>query len=115
MASLKLVCVVLVCMVITTPMTTQAITCGQVSGKLAPCVNFLKTGGPVPGDCCSGVKAINDAAQTTPDRQAACQCLKNAASSISGINPGNAASLPSACGVNVGYPISTSVDCKSVK
>ncbi|CAN1229985.1 Non-specific lipid-transfer protein [Linum grandiflorum] len=65
--------------------------------------------------CCGGVKSLNAAATTTPDRQAACRCLKSTSASIpaSSINYGLAAGLPGRCGVNVGFPISPSVDCNS--
>lgn len=104
-------CVVMTCMVLTTPYAEAAISCGQVVSKLAPCVSYLTKGGAVPLPCCSGVKALNDAAKSTPDRQAACSCLKSAYSSNSGINPGNAASLPGKCGVSIPYKISPSTDC----
>ncbi|MDG6100426.1 hypothetical protein EXU34_23615, partial [Alteromonas sp. ZYF713] len=79
-------CVVVTCMVLAAPYV-EAITCGQVTSKLAPCVGYLQKGGVVPPSCCSGVKALNSAAKTTPDRQATCNCIKSASSSISGINP----------------------------
>ncbi|CAN1229987.1 Non-specific lipid-transfer protein (Fragments) [Linum grandiflorum] len=44
--------------------------------------------------CCGGVK-------------------KNFAAGASSINYGLAAGLPGRCGVNVGFPISPSVDCNS--
>ncbi|KAJ9185487.1 hypothetical protein P3X46_005118 [Hevea brasiliensis] len=77
MAALKMVSiVVVVCMLVAAPMTAQAITCGQVTSALAPCVRYLKsTGGSPPGPCCNGVRTINGAAKTTVDRRAACQCL----------------------------------------
>lgn len=113
MASLKSVClVVMMCMVVLgAPMAQAGISCGQVSSELAPCLGYLR-GGPGPsGPCCSGVKALNNAARTTPDRQAACNCLKNTARAISGLNQGNAAALPGKCGVNIPYKISTSTNC----
>ncbi|KAJ4704248.1 Non-specific lipid-transfer protein [Melia azedarach] len=107
-------CVVLLmmCMVLGAPIAQAAITCGQVTSTLAPCIPYLRSaGGPVPPPCCSGVKSLNAAAVTTPDRQAACKCLKTAASSISGVNYGLAAGLPGKCGVNIPYKISPSTDC----
>ncbi|KAK8556550.1 hypothetical protein V6N13_064572 [Hibiscus sabdariffa] len=54
------------------PLAQGAITCGQVSSALVPCLPYLKSGGTVPPACCNGIKSLNSAAQTTPDRQAAC-------------------------------------------
>eukprot|EP01018_Ginkgo_biloba_P003398 Gb_02342 [translate_table: standard] len=88
-----------------------AITCNQVTGKLMQCASFLVGSAAKPsGPCCAGVKSLNSMAKSTPDRQATCGCLKNAAGSY-GINLGNAKKLPGACGVNVGVPIDPSVNC----
>lgn len=109
--TLKVVCMVVVmCSVLGAPIA-EGITCGQVSSSLAPCINYVKSGGAVPPGCCSGIKALNDAAKTTHDRQAACNCLKTAAANIPGINPNLAAGLPAKCGVNIPYKISTSTNC----
>ncbi|KAK8556549.1 hypothetical protein V6N13_064571 [Hibiscus sabdariffa] len=112
--SLKLACVVVLCLVVGAP-SAQGITCGQVTSSLAPCIRYLRTGGAVPPACCSGIKALNSAAKTTADRQTACNCIKSASGSISGINYGLAAGLPGKCGVSIPYKISPSTDCKSVK
>ncbi|XP_039045448.1 non-specific lipid-transfer protein-like [Hibiscus syriacus] len=113
--SLKLACLVVLCLVVGAPLA-RAITCGQVTSTLGPCIPYLKSpGGAVPPACCSGIKTLNGAAQTTPDRQAACNCIKSAAASIPGINVGLAAGLPGKCGVSILYQISPSTDCKSIK
>nr|1T12_A Chain A, NONSPECIFIC LIPID-TRANSFER PROTEIN 1 [Nicotiana tabacum] len=91
-----------------------AITCGQVTSNLAPCLAYLRNTGPL-GRCCGGVKALVNSARTTEDRQIACTCLKSAAGAISGINLGKAAGLPSTCGVNIPYKISPSTDCSKVQ
>ncbi|MBA0779783.1 hypothetical protein Gotri_003989, partial [Gossypium trilobum] len=111
--SLKLACVVVLCMVVGAPLAQGAVTCGQVASSLAPCIAYLtgNVAGAVPSNCCGGIKSLNSAAQTTPDRQAACKCIKSAAASISGINYGIASGLPGKCGVNIPYKISPSTDC----
>ncbi|KAI3852971.1 hypothetical protein MKW92_002650 [Papaver armeniacum] len=112
---LKLACVVLACMVAVAPYAAEgAISCGMVTSKIAPCLSYL-TGGALTSGCCPGVESLLAAAQTTPDRQAACNCLKSASTSIAGINYDNAASLPSKCGVNIPYQISPSTDCTKVQ
>ncbi|CAH2069437.1 unnamed protein product [Thlaspi arvense] len=85
-----------------------AITCGTVTGSLVPCATYLTKGGAVPPPCCAAVKKLNGMAQTTPDRQAACKCLKAAAKSI---NPSLASGLPGKCGVSIPYPISMNTNC----
>lgn len=107
---LKVVSVVLMCMVVGSTVA-QAITCGQVSSSLAPCINYVRNGGVVPPGCCSGISALNNAARTTADRQAACNCLKTAANNIPGLNPNLVAGLPGKCRVNIPYKISTSTNC----
>ncbi|XP_039009422.1 non-specific lipid-transfer protein-like [Hibiscus syriacus] len=113
--SLKLACVLALCLVVGAPLAQGAISCGQVSSSLAPCIPYLTNGGEVPPACCGGVKYLNAAAQTTPDRQSACNCLKSAAASVNGINYSFASELPGKCGVSIPYHISPSTDCKSVK
>ncbi|KAJ1419249.1 Plant lipid transfer protein/Par allergen [Sesbania bispinosa] len=117
MAGMKFALVAVMCMaVMVAPMAEAVITCGQVTSSLAPCLGFLGGKAPAPSTaCCNGVKALNGAAQTTPDRQAACKCLKSAAGSIVGFNAGKAASLPGKCGVNIPYKISTSTNCATIK
>ncbi|CAN8248471.1 unnamed protein product [Cochlearia groenlandica] len=85
-----------------------AVTCGTVASSLAPCGPYLANGGAVSGPCCAGVKNLNGMAQTTPDRQQACRCIKAAAG---GINPSLASSLPGKCGVSIPYPISMNTNC----
>nr|XP_043635709.1 non-specific lipid-transfer protein Lac s 1-like [Erigeron canadensis] len=112
---MKLFCVMFACMLVSSPYAEAAITCGQVVTKLMPCLIYLRgTGGAVPPACCNGVKGLNSAASTTPDRKTACNCLKSAYASYSGINPDNALGLPSKCGVNIPYKISPSTDCSKV-
>ncbi|XP_042509151.1 non-specific lipid-transfer protein Lac s 1-like [Macadamia integrifolia] len=112
---MKLVCLVLACMVVAAPHAVDALTCGQVVSKLAPCLTFLRRGGSVPGTYCIAMRSLNVAAKTTPDRRTSCGCLKNAYKSVSGINVANAAGLPRKCGVNLPYKISSSIDCSKVR
>ena len=116
-ASYKVACIAVLCMVAVAvvPYAEAAITCGTVTAKLGPCLPYLRKGGAVPPMCCSGVKGLNSMASTKPDRQQACQCIKNAAQQIPGINPGFASGLPGKCGVKIPYPISTSTDCTKVQ
>lgn len=105
----KIACFVLLCMVVVAP-HAEALTCGQVTSTLAPCLPYLMNRGPL-RNCCDGVKGLLGQAKTTVDRQAACTCLKSAASSFTGLNLGKAAALPNTCSVNIPYKISPSTDC----
>ncbi|KAK4745911.1 hypothetical protein SAY87_012223 [Trapa incisa] len=92
----------------------SVLNCGQVASSVAPCLTYLRNAGPLTPTCCAGVSSLNNAARITPDRQAACTCLKTLASNVGGINPALAASLPSNCGVSIPYSISPSIDCTKV-
>ncbi|KAM0050548.1 putative plant non-specific lipid-transfer protein/Par allergen [Helianthus debilis subsp. tardiflorus] len=108
---MKMACVVVACMVVLAPHAEAALTCGTVVSSLIPCLPYLRSGGMPSPSCCGGVKRLNGAANNSADRKTACGCLKNAYSSNPGINSGNAASLPSKCGVNIPYKISPNTDC----
>ncbi|TLO84140.1 hypothetical protein FEG29_18465 [Acinetobacter baumannii] len=110
---MKMACVVVACMVVFAP-NANAITCGQVTGGLLPCLGYLRNGGPVPAACCNGVKGLNNAAKTPADKKIACNCLKGSYSAIGGINAANAGNLPGKCGVNIPYKISPSTDCNKI-
>ncbi|KAK1355547.1 Non-specific lipid-transfer protein [Heracleum sosnowskyi] len=113
------VVMVIYMVVATTPnvkLAEGALTCGQVTGALAPCLAYLRTQGsvPVPVTCCNGVRGLNRAARTTVDRRTACNCLKQTATAISDLNLNAAVGLPGKCGVNIPYKISPSTDCNRV-
>ena len=86
-----------------------AVTCGQVNSAIGPCLAYARGSGSSPSAaCCSGVRSLNSAARSTTDKRAACNCLKSAAGRVSGLNAGNAASIPSKCGISIPYTISAS-------
>ncbi|KAL6987979.1 hypothetical protein U1Q18_013725 [Sarracenia purpurea var. burkii] len=115
MAVLKVACMLVMCMVVVAPYAEAAISCGQVVTSLTPCISYLRSnGGPVPAPCCNGIKSLNSAARTTPDRQAACNCMKSASGSVPGVNIKLAGSLPGKCGVNIPYKISPNTDCTKI-
>jgi hypothetical protein len=111
---MQLVAIAVVAAVLLASATTSeaAVTCGQVSSAISPCLSYARGQGSGPSAaCCSGVRSLNSAASTSADKRTACNCLKSAAGRISGLNAGNAASIPSKCGVSIPYTISTSTDC----
>ncbi|XP_004514554.1 non-specific lipid-transfer protein 1-like [Cicer arietinum] len=115
MVNMKLACVVVMCMAMLYAQTGGALTCGQISNNLVPCVGYLQYGGLISKRCCDGVKSIANDATTTPARRFTCNCLKSAAAAVKKINPNNAQLLPGKCGVNIPYKISTSTNCASIK
>lgn len=109
-------CVIfLIALVVLAPQAKATVTCGTVATSLTPCLNYLQAGasGAVPGGCCTGIKTLNGAAQSTPDRQMVCQCLKSAAKAMPNVNVGLASSIPPKCGVNIPYKLDPSTDCSS--
>ncbi|KAF4378956.1 hypothetical protein F8388_022043 [Cannabis sativa] len=52
-------------------MTESALSCGQVTSSLGPCLNYLKNGGALRNGCCAGIKRLVGMAQTAPDRRTA--------------------------------------------
>ena len=116
MARAQLVVVALVAaMLLVAPYTADAaISCGMVNSALGPCLAYARGGGSPSAACCSGVKRLAGAAQNTADRRTACNCLKSVVNGR-GIKAGNAASIPSKCGVSIPYPISSSVNCNTIR
>jgi hypothetical protein len=111
---MQLVAIAVVAAVLLAAATTSeaAVTCGQVSSAISPCLSYARGQGSGPSAaCCSGVRSLNSAASTSADKRTACNCLKSAAGRVSGLNAGNAASIPSKCGVSIPYTISASIDC----
>ncbi|XP_021888915.1 non-specific lipid-transfer protein 1-like [Carica papaya] len=116
MANVKLARGLVLFMAVAGALTSEALTCGQVASALGPCLTYLqgKAGNSPPAACCAGVGSLNSAAQTTPDRRTACQCLQSAAKDTN-FNSNLAASLPGQCGVSIPYKISTSTNCNTIK
>lgn len=109
---------VVMCMVVAAvPHAEGAITCGDIIGKLEPCLNYALGQGALTSQCCNGVQSVYAAATTTPDRQAVCDCLKRVSSSSGGarVNTGNIQALPGKCGVNLPYKISPNMNCAAVR
>ncbi|TYH49460.1 hypothetical protein ES332_D10G138400v1 [Gossypium tomentosum] len=115
--SLKLACVVVLCLLVDAPLAQGAISCDQVKSSLLPCVGYVRGNNarPAPPNCCKGIRSLKSAARIRLDRQAACKCIKSLAADISDINYSVAAGLPGQCNVHIPYKISPSIDCKRVK
>lgn len=95
MATLKLVCGLMLCMLVVEPMVTNALTCRDVARQLAPCINYLKNGRALPKGCCVGLGTWTTSlkppliVELLADR-----CLQNAAKTIIGLRQNLAESLP---------------------
>ncbi|KAG2622689.1 hypothetical protein PVAP13_3KG042300 [Panicum virgatum] len=81
--------VVLVAALVAAETASAAVSCGEVTSAVAPCLGYAMGSSASPSAaCCNGVRL--------------------------GGNMRNAASIPSKCGVNVGVPISPNVDCSKI-
>ncbi|KAL0375448.1 UNVERIFIED_CONTAM: Non-specific lipid-transfer protein 1 [Sesamum radiatum] len=87
------------------------ITCGKVTSTLAPCFEYVLSGGQVPMSCCVGVMSLYKEASTSADRRNVCVCLKSITSSASPGAINNAKGLPGKCGVSIPYEITPKIDC----
>ncbi|KAL3753377.1 hypothetical protein ACJRO7_000727 [Eucalyptus globulus] len=107
-ALLKLACLLLAYMAVAVaPVARAAVTCSQ-----ALCIPYMRSDmGPMLASCCNGFKSLDSAAQTMPDCQATCECLKPVSGSISDLNYGVVAGLPEKCGVSIPYKISPGTNC----
>ncbi|KAK6919507.1 Bifunctional inhibitor/plant lipid transfer protein/seed storage helical domain [Dillenia turbinata] len=83
------------------PHVEAAMSCGSVAKNLSPCLGYVRGQGSIPPACCTGIKALNGDAKSTPDRQTVCQCLKSAAGTISGVQYNLVSGLPRKCGGKV--------------
>ncbi|PKA51857.1 Non-specific lipid-transfer protein 3 [Apostasia shenzhenica] len=98
------------------PNPATALTCEEVVTSLSGCLAYLRGAGaapPPPTGCCAGVRHLLDAARTTPDRQQGCRCIQSILRSFSGLNLSRAAAVPGGCRVDIGYPVSLSLDCST--
>ncbi|KAL1544863.1 non-specific lipid-transfer protein 1-like [Salvia divinorum] len=111
---MKPVSTILMSAVLIAAVAEAEISCGTVLNHISVCIPYVTNKGPI-GKCCDGVKTLNEAAKTTPDRQAVCGCLKNMATAYPGIDYDKTAGLPKECGVDVPYIISPDIDCSKVK
>lgn len=112
MARLAMLAALAIVLMVAAPAAEAALSCGQVTGYIASCIPYAGNKVPAPSrQCCSGVKTLSSITKSTPDRQAACNCLKNAAKTIKGLNAGKVSGIPGKCGVSVPYVIGTTTDC----
>ncbi|PPD70716.1 hypothetical protein GOBAR_DD32412 [Gossypium barbadense] len=80
-----------------------AITCEQVTYLLIPCISYGVFGGTVAPSCCTGIKTLDAAAKTTEDRRKKCNCIKEGAAKIPGLNYDRVNEIPAKCGTTCPY------------
>ncbi|RZC63035.1 hypothetical protein C5167_024806 [Papaver somniferum] len=87
----------------------QQLLCTPVLDSITPCIDYAFTGGQtVPQQCCDNIKKIST---TKDDRQQVCQCAKNLAPMVPGLNYENVGNILKKCGVDVSLKISPEIDC----
>ena len=90
-----------------------AVSCDEVNEYLASCIPYLTSGAGNPSaQCWGGVGKLQKISETTADKQAACNCVKQAAARIPTIKEDAASSLPAKCNVQINYPISKNTNCQ---
>ncbi|CAL1368399.1 unnamed protein product [Linum trigynum] len=99
---------------IVVPCAKAEISCLQITMQLTPCIPYGVLGGSVPPACCQGVKDSMALVNTTEDLRAKCQCVKDGAAGIPGINYTRVNELPSICHVTVPYVVSPETDCSKL-
>lgn len=88
--------------------------CEYVNPILPICAPYLTGRVTDPGAaCCDNVVRLNNNVRTKTDRQTACQCLKDAASTISTWKDLAASQLPTRCNIQNIIPISRNANCQA--
>ncbi|KAJ0450574.1 putative plant non-specific lipid-transfer protein/Par allergen [Helianthus annuus] len=77
---------------------SEAISCGDLTGMISPCLGYLRSGGSPTKGCCDGARRVQGATRSQADRQFACKCAKAAAPRLK-VQPDLAGSLPGKCGI----------------
>lgn len=106
-----LVAIVMACMIIGGCHAEATVTCEQVTIWLTPCIAYAVMGGSVSPLCCQGVYSLNKAYKNGDDRRGACQCIKDTAAYIPGIDYNRVNAIPGKCGTKCPYKVYPSTDC----
>ncbi|GFY95962.1 hypothetical protein Acr_11g0002680 [Actinidia rufa] len=101
------------------PAMAAAPSCTKVITELLPCLSYLKLvpsdkgDGPSPA-CCAGVEDLYDEGKSKPDREAICECIKDALGKIGPYNPEKIPEIPKKCGVPIDLPpVHADFDCST--
>lgn len=96
--------------------TGSMVSCGEVEMCLIGCMDYLTQGDhdhdhDPTAACCYGLDYLQFITPTPPLRQAACECLKEAANGYPDLNQDQAASLPAKCHLQINFTISPTINC----
>jgi len=91
----------------------NATSCTEVAKDLAPCLTFIQGKQNKPSQkCCDGAKLLNNAAETQPDRQDICECIKTALSAVGNVDTSRIPLIVKDCKLSVKLPpIGPKTDC----
>ncbi|RDY07522.1 hypothetical protein CR513_08352, partial [Mucuna pruriens] len=101
-----LVASVMACMLITCSYAESTLTCDQITIWLTPCIAYAVLGGNVSSLCCQAYKSGDD-------RRGACQCIKDRAAYIPGIDYNRVNEIPGKCGTKCPYKVYPSTNCSA--
>ncbi|CAL0316773.1 unnamed protein product [Lupinus luteus] len=89
--------------------------CSDAMNQIAPCLGYTigQGGDAPPSEYCNGVRALVSSVPTTPDRRAACECLKGAAAAFHVIKDDLANSLFKKYSVSMEFSISKDINCET--
>ncbi|XP_019418995.1 PREDICTED: non-specific lipid-transfer protein 1-like [Lupinus angustifolius] len=110
-----LVATIMACMVIIGSHAEATVTCEQVTIWLTPCISYAVLGGNVSSLCCQGVHSLNAAYKNGDDRRGSCQCVKDRAALIPGIDYNRVNEIGEKCGSKCPYKVYPTTDCSKVK
>ncbi|KAL8126857.1 non-specific lipid-transfer protein P3-like [Apium graveolens] len=93
----------------------EAVSCADLAPAVAQCGPYATGANSQPSDgCCGAVKAVNAQSQTAQDRRTLCTCLKQAASSVPGVQLSAVAAIPQKCGLPVSFPTNPNFNCDTI-
>ncbi|KAG8633684.1 non-specific lipid-transfer protein 1 [Manihot esculenta] len=115
-SKVEFLAVIVVCsLFVIAPHVYAKISCEQVTMLLTPCIPYAVFGGDVPPACCSGIKESLALVKTTEDLRLKCECVKEGAAGIPGLNYTRVNELPAKCGTTSPYLVSPNTDCSKLK
>ncbi|XP_047152719.1 non-specific lipid-transfer protein A-like [Vigna umbellata] len=95
--------------------SSKGLTCEQEVALVQPCVDYLTKKTEAPStSCCDGLKKIISSSPTKKEKQAACKCLKKAASEIPNLCKQRANNLCKECKIKVDNFIPNDLDCEKI-
>ncbi|KAK3031309.1 hypothetical protein RJ639_035215 [Escallonia herrerae] len=95
---------------------SDAISCGDVTVKAASCLNFAMGKDAKPAQaCCNGLQQLAGTVRSLDDKKAICRCLKDGVKKFAGVQDKYLSQIPTACKIKVGFPVSLSVNCDTIK